>query len=610
MQAGGYKTVDVLKCFPSAANGTSVTTPGVAGTFSAWVQMSAAFAVTARLGNIIAFPPTSLVAFTSFEVEIGVGSAGNEVTVGAIRGMYGITNSGGGVTAGDGGDFINFGAMADIINAGQRVCARVRVNSTNTGTWRISFQYWERPLTTGTQMPVAAIGPQFYPTGTSSLTTAVSSGAGAWGNGSWTAIIASTDTALCISHILAYGPQFVDWEIDIGTGSAGNETVRWTVKSRASWFAAQNAWQGGPWTFMLRPMFGPISPGTRISVRLRSSGGTATWQVSLGVTKQIISGAYTALVASRSNPAANFTSCVDAVGSVPPTSFGSWVTFLTTTNPIAIVGLTSTADDTGDTWVQIGTGSVGNESAVANILYGGCVVPGGSGGRFNYNLPIARIIPANTRVAIRIAIEDASGGATRWFGINYIQLGADGIPDFVNYTNDIVHSFYPRTSFTSGAGPWVNGSWVQLDASTDENIVITATGSWQNPTDVEYEIDFGYGTAGNEVVKGTFRNAARGDNSDSANTYDILPIPIIIPAGVRFCCRSRTSLAGAQTVRAAIHYMTEPPDPLVPVALSGIYKLVPQRRNDELYTAYDPVTTVEVAIPEPHGVTGFIGDEE
>lgn len=44
--------------------------------------------------------------------------------------------------------------------------------------------------------------------------------------------------------------------------------------------------------------------------------------------------------------------------------------------------------------------------------------------------------------------------------------------------------------------------------------------------------------------------------------------------------------------------------------LSGIYKMVTDKRNDSLYTSYDPVETEDHAIPDPHAITGFLGDEE
>lgn len=40
---------------------------------------------------------------------------------------------------------------------------------------------------------------------------------------------------------------------------------------------------------------------------------------------------------------------------------------------------------------------------------------------------------------------------------------------------------------------------------------------------------------------------------------------------------------------------------------SGIYRIVPNKRNDTLYERSTPGNTVDVAIPEPFGETGFIG---
>lgn len=45
-----------------------------------------------------------------------------------------------------------------------------------------------------------------------------------------------------------------------------------------------------------------------------------------------------------------------------------------------------------------------------------------------------------------------------------------------------------------------------------------------------------------------------------------------------------------------------------PNALSGIYKLVPEKRTDTLYTSYDPALGEDVAIPRPSAITGFLSD--
>jgi len=63
--------------------------------------------------------------------------------------------------------------------------------------------------------------------------------------------------------------------------------------------------------------------------------------------------------------------------------------------------------------------------------------------------------------------------------------------------------------------------------------------------------------------------------------------------------------SGRQLLYIALGDIPQPPNDL-----SGIYKVVKDKTNDTVYSSQDPITTEDVAIPNPFAMTHFIGDEQ
>lgn len=548
-----YKTSAPLLCLPAAANGVTVTPSGLSYGWSAWAALTPALSTDGRLAAVV-YTPGSFANNNFFEIEIGSGALGAEVPIACVRGMSG-NNAGGSAAL---TNAITLAVPADVLSSGARLSARMRQVSTNTSAWKVALQYYALPLPAGDDMPASTVGPVAVPAGsTLTLTTAST----AWVPGAWVGVTAAADGDWIIGRLTCFGTQYVDWALDIGLGAPGAEVTAWTVTSHTQWFFNGNAWQGGPWNILLRPPFGPIPAGTAVSVRIRkSTSGVGTFRVGLEVTKEAVAGVATQLPMKWAPLNANFRK-ITAPPGVPnfvanglPPNFSSWVEFIATTpTSVALCALASTTDNTGDCLIQLGVGAAGAEQVVANLVAEyGTLAGGGAGGRFNLNLPYPYVVPAGERVAIRMAMSQTIGVFSHWFSLGYIE----GTPDFTSWSQSLIQDWYLAKIATTNATPWGNSAWVTLDASVPQARVITA---YRPPgtAAMEYELDLGIGAAGAEQVITTIRGANVDSASSCSLTYELLPVPAIIPAAVRLAMRARCSRTATQ-LSPVWHYTAEP----------------------------------------------------
>lgn len=553
--AGAYRTTTPTQSLPAAQDGISVTPAGIADAWSAWVEVVPSAAGNLRLAGIIV-RPGSFADGNHYEVEVGIGGAGSEVTVAGQRGYSG-NNAGG--TA-ESGSILTFALAADVIPVGSRIAVRLRQVSTNTSAWRIALQYYPLPISAASIMPASSVGPVNVPSGSRiSLSTSASLGVA----GSWVEVTSATDAIWLLSNVVCLGPNFVDWELDVGIGAAGSEVVRWTVKSTAAWFVSSNAWQGGPWNILLRPPF-RIPSGVRLAVRIRSmnASGVKAFTAGFTVTKEDVSGVGT------DDPMAW---APFALLTVPGGGWGvysPWVEMIAnTTGAIAVCQLSSTRDNTGLTLYEIGVGAPGFEQVVARgVAYHGV---GFGGGRFTITLPYARLIPTGSRVAIRMTVQGTGAGLGHYVALGYIACTAS-TPDFDNYTDTVVENLYTNLPSSlvfqvfTGASAWQSGAWVQVDATVPEARVISAYTFDGLSVPVEAEFDLGIGAAGSEQVVATERWEATDAGSGCSFLYTLLATPVVLPVGERLALRARCGRVGATTLTFNLLYSAEPATPPPP----------------------------------------------
>lgn len=246
---------------PSAAASIAVTT-GASWSSSAWSEMLASAPSDGLLSAIsVATTDTNE---RQFEVDIGVGGAGSETLICTIKGRSRK------VLGGIGEDCLfNLPVLIDAIPSGSRIACRMR-SDTGTTNWNIGASYYAKPITgialTSAQpikcLPAAAGA------------TAVVSDTVAWASGSWTQLTASFPANAILVGVVMYGGQ--QWEIDIGTGGAGSEVVRTTLRG-----AGSNTEPSQHFQVMFPIPLDIFTSGARVAARSRFKSGSRSLNLAL-----------------------------------------------------------------------------------------------------------------------------------------------------------------------------------------------------------------------------------------------------------------------------------------------------------------------------------------
>lgn len=252
-------TTKVLYSLPNAALGVSVTPSGTAWTASSWVQLTASATTNMVLAGFSL--NGSGWTNTEFEIEFGTGAASSEVVVARLRATISTVAQHNSFT---------FPVPLNVVSAGQRVSVRVKAGNTNTTAVRVALAYYDGTSYDSTN--VTQNTTNVYPT-TGAAGIGVATNGTAWANTAWQQLTASTAT-----DILLTGIQFVpagtacDFEIDIGTGTSGAETVIHTVRGR---YDSAIGWIQNSF-----PMPVKVNAGTRVAFRIRRNGAsTNVWTI-------------------------------------------------------------------------------------------------------------------------------------------------------------------------------------------------------------------------------------------------------------------------------------------------------------------------------------------
>lgn len=252
-------TSNAPKVLPTAADGTALTPSGSAWTNGSYVQFTASTSAAWVLAGIVITPNSF--SQVDFEIDVATGGAGSETVVASFCGR--------GSGSGDPRTFLNLPYLIDNIASGVRVAARIRCSSTSVSPMNVKLVYYEKPIV-GT-LPTTTQPSKVYPAAANAAGYTAGS---TWANGSWVQIVASTATAIivlgaAIEH-RSNGPEF---EVDLGTGGAGSETVVTTFRDLSG-----GAFNSSPyWCPLQVPL--EIATSTRIACRARTAnaatpGGT------------------------------------------------------------------------------------------------------------------------------------------------------------------------------------------------------------------------------------------------------------------------------------------------------------------------------------------------
>lgn len=240
---------------PSAADGVSVTPSGTTFNNSAWVELIASTSAAALLLSIIVRQGTD----ADFEIDIGTGAAGAETVRATVSARTNRVIGTTGFTAA-----LNLALPIDNIANAARIACRMRKAGTVTTAWNISILIAYKPISG--VLPSTTNVSKVLPSAAAHLS--VSSGAGAYVNGAWVQLTASTAAAWILAAISANSRG--QYEIDIGAGTAGAEVVKTTIRDEA------NSTSTGAHFFIPFPTpLDNIGSGVRVAVRMRNSDGAA-----------------------------------------------------------------------------------------------------------------------------------------------------------------------------------------------------------------------------------------------------------------------------------------------------------------------------------------------
>lgn len=501
---------------PPAAAGVSITPSGTTLTFSAWVEVDPATATDWLLTGI------SVVAGIQapFLMQVGIGTAGNEVAIADILGFVD-----------DSIDVVGNGYMIwpipiDAIPSGSRVAVRLRKTGTNTTAWRAALTYL--PVPTAGNVDSTSATPATFGFAVTTVPP------GSWGGSSnW------IPQGYASTSLLVWGARFTfdtdsvsEFEFDIGVGNPGTERIIGTIRSAMKDNTAVLG--GGMHWLPFKPVIDGIIAGDLVSIRMRKSSGTASidWQVTL-LTSPTTDAAYPLLTqqASIAIPAGATGAIATTAGS--SWADGSWVTVLAQlSEDTGIQTVAFFVDSSGSYELDLGYGAAGSETVAGTIRFQ--CFSGIIGDANHLALPYALVLPGHQRFAIRVRGTPTSQAVR------------------VGFTATLSPSFDQRTSVTSGAFPaaannktvagknsaWGNSNWVQLVSSVGAtDVFIHHICYAPGVSAVEFEIDLGVGAVASEVVLTTVRSWTAATSAGFAH-IPLFP-PVRVTAGTALSARFR-----------------------------------------------------------------------
>lgn len=242
---------------PSNATGTTITAGGAAWLAGAWTEMIASTSGDIAISDLH-MQTVSVGGSIDYEMEIGVGGAGAEVT--KWKGRW-IGNN---ASAGD----YNF-ILRPAVNvaSGQRVSLRFNDSSASAANVRVNLTHiTAQDFDQRTDL----IGAAYPPTSTGSVS--VTPNASAWVDSSWTQLTATTAHDILLTSLVfrAAGTVPREIEVDLGTGAAASEVVATTFRTHVGAIGDSYVAQL-PLTY---PLY--IRAGNRLAVRMRGSGTATT----------------------------------------------------------------------------------------------------------------------------------------------------------------------------------------------------------------------------------------------------------------------------------------------------------------------------------------------
>lgn len=413
-------TTSVLKVAPGAASPITLT-HGTANAYGSWTEVIASAASDMTLAGVT---PTTV---GDFDVELGVGSAGNEVSIGVFK-------FSGGSTGAQTDTALMPIAIGDRIPSGARVAARLRSDVGENGA--IVLNYYDS--FSGGNVTTTALPAVLPDDGTRATLTPNTSGA--WANSGWVQVSPGLPRRSAIYGLVFDQVVDCELEVDVGTGGAGAESVIATVH------AYKSGGIGSGIAMLPAPV--PVTAGSRLAVRGRRNS-TSSSAFAAGVLyydEFDVAGVRGAIaLAYRAHADASRSVCMSVDGNENHTTRSGWVEVFGNFNVTGLVtfastGISSLLDVLGNT--------------LGDILYR-------AGG-------VWQRLAGNTTTTKKFLSQTGTGSvsaAPAWSTIDLTDLGDVALGSPVSDGDALIYD--------SGSGQWTNqpqsgspGS-VALDDLTD-----------------------------------------------------------------------------------------------------------------------------------------------
>ena len=253
---------------PSAADSVALTPTGVVWTNSAYVTLLDPTPAACVLTGVTlrSTDGTSSSVSYDLEVDIATGAAGSEVVIAPCAPITARSATPGRPA---GRTIAACRSRSTISAAGPAGGAPPQNFEPHRPT--VAITYSQKPLTATiltTAVPSKALPP-------AAAGTTVTAGGSAWANGTWGQLRTAAGAALVVIGVVFGTPSVIaEYELDLGTGGAGSETVITTIRLTA-------VSRGQPSVLMLPTPLDNVAASTRVAARLRCATASATMIVSL-----------------------------------------------------------------------------------------------------------------------------------------------------------------------------------------------------------------------------------------------------------------------------------------------------------------------------------------
>lgn len=190
-------------------------------------------------------------------------------------------------------------------------------------------------------------------------------------------------------------------------------------------------------------------------------------------------------------------------------------------------------------WVEVGVGSVGNESVIATVI-GYNQQTSVASGPLEFRLPLPiDLIPNGSRVAVRMR-KSGTSTVTWSVSISYLKKPITGT---LSTTTAVLQAFPTGSALVAlpnaPGTAWTNSAYTQIVASMAADSVIAGITAYFSAGEIE--CDLATGASSSETVINTIRLQTSNSSSPGSNTFMFMNPFDGIPSGSRFAVRYRDS---------------------------------------------------------------------